>query len=139
MPHTCQIAPTNEGLGRNARAWFCPLERALVESGPAYQKEEWPLGAATQANTGEDWVPEPSWRSALASSPFQVRATRTNAPRGAIPHGCQVGLPGLEPGTNRLLRGVAGGIGRWREVALRLAFRHSPSSVTRSRSETFGH
>jgi hypothetical protein len=39
---------------------------------------------------------------------------------------CEMGPPGLEPGTNRLLRAVTGDVGRWREVALRLAFRPPP-------------
>ena len=48
------------------------------------QKEEWPLGTATQANTWEDWVPIISWESALVSSPFRVRASRSEVARARI-------------------------------------------------------
>jgi hypothetical protein len=56
----------------------------------------------------------------------------------ALVQGSKMGPPGLEPGTNRLLRGVAGDVREWREVALLGRFRASLRLSERRRSGRLG-
>ena len=65
MPHPRQVAPTNEGERVGYGLVSARPELSLLD-----QEEEWPLGAATQANTWEDWVPKVSWGSVPVTSPF---------------------------------------------------------------------
>jgi hypothetical protein len=59
------------GVLSSARPPRAPTARS---AGSSPQKEEWPLGAATQGKNWEDWVPTFSLKLALVSYPFWLRA-----------------------------------------------------------------